>query len=690
MFFYPLEVIYRHKCRFIAWSLTALCLLYLTSSFSCEELYAQSPETSRDSLSVRCLQAFTVSARHPKELSILRPQILSSLELKRLNAHSLADALRYFSGVQVKDYGGVGGLKTVNIRSMGSQHVGIYYDGIALGNAQNGQIDLGQYDLDNLEQIKVFNGQKSAMLQSARDFGHSGTVYLRSKRPHFLENKNYHLALALKIGSFGLLNPKLHFDYRMSPTISSRFSGELTTAHGRYPFRYRKYDAVGKKLLYDKEAIRENGDIFAFRLEESLYGKHDFGSWHAKFYHYQSKRGIPGAIVNNVWKRGERLWDRNSFVQGQFDFAPFKRFNSVFKMKYANYWTRFLRDDKRELYLDNQFRQQEAYLSCSNGYRWRDSWYVNLAYDYLYNQLRSNMSTSLSPNRSSHFLAVSSTYRKAWARVQASLLATFVRDSFAQSKTVFYRQAFSPALLGSFKLYRGLDLNTFVKHSFRMPTFNDLYYADLGNSLLKPEYTTQYNLGVVWQTSFPAYSIKSYTLGLEIYHNRVKNKIVAYPKGQQFRWTMLNLGQVVINGLEVRSSFDLQPLKSLTLSLKGLYTFQHAVDRTSPKDSFYKHQIPYVPKHSASLIVSALYHSCSLNYSFIYAGKRYNAQENIDYNLVQPWYTSDLSLSYLFRLWSMDCTLLLACNNLFAQDYEVIANYPMPKRNYHLSISLTL
>lgn len=34
-----------------------------------------------------------------------------------------------------------------------------------------------------------------------------------------------------------------------------------------------------------------------------------------------------------------------------------------------------------------------------------------------------------------------------------------------------------------------------------MPTFNDLYYADMGNSKLDPEYVTQYNLGTVYQNS---------------------------------------------------------------------------------------------------------------------------------------------------------------------------------------------
>ena len=56
--------------------------------------------------------------------------------------------------------GGVGGLKTVNIRSMGTNHVGVFYDGIELGNAQNGTVDLGRFSLDNMESVTLYNGQK--------------------------------------------------------------------------------------------------------------------------------------------------------------------------------------------------------------------------------------------------------------------------------------------------------------------------------------------------------------------------------------------------------------------------------------------------------------------------------------------------------------------------------------------------
>ena len=50
------------------------------------------------------------SNRMQKKMSPV--QILSGKELEKLNVYSVADALRYFSGVQIKDYGGIGGLKT--------------------------------------------------------------------------------------------------------------------------------------------------------------------------------------------------------------------------------------------------------------------------------------------------------------------------------------------------------------------------------------------------------------------------------------------------------------------------------------------------------------------------------------------------------------------------------------------------
>ena len=109
---------------------------------------------------------------------IVPSQRLSGKQLEGLSSLSVADAIRYFAGVQLKDYGGVGGLKTVDLRSMGTNHTGVFYDGVQLSNAQNGQIDLGKFSLDNVESISLYYGQKSDICQPAKDYGASGTIYI--------------------------------------------------------------------------------------------------------------------------------------------------------------------------------------------------------------------------------------------------------------------------------------------------------------------------------------------------------------------------------------------------------------------------------------------------------------------------------------------------------------------------------
>ena len=166
----------------------------------------------------------SVYARRLEE--IVPSQRLSGKRLESLSSFSVADAMRYFSGVQIKDYGGVGGLKTIDIRSMGTNHMGVFYDGIQLGNAQNGLVDLGRFSLDNVEEIALYNGQKAQIFQPARDYGTSGSVYIRTRRPRFEEGKTYNLRASLKGGSFDLVNPSLVWEQRWNRRITSSLSAD--------------------------------------------------------------------------------------------------------------------------------------------------------------------------------------------------------------------------------------------------------------------------------------------------------------------------------------------------------------------------------------------------------------------------------------------------------------------------------
>ena len=85
-----------------------------------------------------------------------------------------------------------------------------------------------------------------------------------------------------------------------------------------------------------------------------------------------------------------------------------------------------------------------------------------------------------------------------------------------------------------------------------------------------------------------------------------------------------------------------------------------------------------------------MYNDWQLNYSFIYVGGRYHNSANIPENYEQPWYTHDMSVSktFIYKKWNGKASLEI--NNLLSQDYEVVLNYPMPKRNYKLAVSFEI
>ncbi len=646
-------------------------------------------EASEQKDSTNLLNEVLVTARRPNR-DIIPVQTLSGKELDQLNSNSVADALRYFSGVQVKDYGGVGGIKTVNIRSMGTNHTGVVYDGVELGNAQNGQIDLGQFSLDNVESLSLYNGQKSDILQPAKDFGSAGTIYIRTRTPVFNQGESYHLRATVKTGSFDLINPSALIELKLSKRISASISAEWLNSSGKYKFRYRRVNPAGE-VAYDTTAIRRNGDINATRLEVNTHGLLQNGSWTVKAYSYNSERGVPGAIVNNVWRRGERIWDTNSFVQGRYT-GLFGRFTTLNNIKYAFYRTHYVNNDDKQVKIDNLYKQKEIYFSSANEFEITDFWSLSASYDFMWNTLDADVYGFVKPDRTSNFLSIATAIHLNRVQIQGSALATFIHDNIRGQQSPADKRVLSPALFLNFNPLRNKDFSVrvFCKQSFRMPTFNDLYYADMGNSQLLPERVTQFNLGLLYEHNSPTNLIAAARVSADAYYNRVKDKIIAYPKGQQFRWTMLNLGLVDIRGIDITGLLTLKPAHRLYVTIRGQYTFQRAIDITNPADNYFRHQIPYIPRHSGSAVVNIEWHGWNLNYSWIYVGERYNQQENIRYNHTQPWYTSDLSLNKTFRIGKINLKGLIEINNLLSQDYDVILNYPMPKRNYRFSITVEI
>ena len=632
-------------------------------------------------------EVMVVATRTSQE--VVPVQMLSGEKLRSLGTHSIADAIRYFSGVQIKDFGGIGGLKSINVRSLGSQHVGVFYDGVELGNAQNGIVDLGRFSLDNMESVSLYNGQKSATLQSAKDYASANAVYLRTKKPRFTDGKRNNWNFGLKGGSFMTVNPSVLWEHKISDRLSLSASTEFLYTTGRYKFTYAKQDG------YDTTGVRQNGDVRMTRAEVALFGDIEGGYWRAKVYFYDSERGYPGAVVRGKFVHQDRQWDDNFFAQGSFkkDFAPW--YSLQVSGKYAYDYLHYLADprlDVTAMYVDNRYRQQEAYLSAAHRFKPFRWWTLSLATDFQWNSLDADLRDFVYPLRYAGYGAAATAFEFGGLKLSASLLYTYIHDVLrASDAEMDDRHQLSPAVIASWKPFRDIDLElrAFYKKNYRMPTFNDLYYTFTGASWLEPEETVQYDFGATWHLIRSRGWFRGLDIQADVYFNQIDNKIIAMPTSNQFRWTMMNLGYVEILGTDIAAQgyFRFGPVD---VSPRVSYTFQRARDLSDPTSEWYGGQVAYIPLHSCSVTLGAAYSSWSLNYSFIYTGGRYESSANIPENYAQPWYTHDVSLtkSFEFNGWGLRATVVV--NNILNQQYEVVKCYPMPGTNFMIKVNFII
>ncbi len=591
-------------------------------------------------------------------------QTISGETLHNLSTTSVADALKYFSGVQIKDYGGLGGLKTVNVRSLGSQHVGVYLDGIRITNAQNGQVDLGKYSLSNMESVSLYNANKNERLQSASKYESAATVYMKKKR----QDKTT-LNVEYGNGSFGLNKVKGYFSLKNYFFVDAEY--QHTDGDYKFKFKSASEDTIGR---------RHNSDISFYRLEAAGFYK----GFTTHIYYYNSERGLPGPVIRRLtdqWDSTDRQWDQNFFVQTTYK-KLWEKFGLRANLKYSFDYLHYLQDPSTNasaMYCNNHYAQQDVYGSVSGSYNWRwlsltastDLRWTDLNCDvYKFNYVYRIDSKSL--------LSAIASYKG--LEFNVALLYTHIQDHTKGQASPLKR--LTPMFLASYKKNAWV-FRAFHKRIFRAPTLNDLYYTLVGSTSLKPEYTSQWDAGI-------DYRGKALHFAIDGYYNEIEDKIVAIPMKCQFRWSMVNFGMVKSLGLSLSGGYDHEWGK-FSLATNANYTCQSDRDYSMPSDPEYKHYVPYSPLHSGSLIVDMGYDSYSLCTSFLYTGERFALVSNNSDDLLSDWYTVDLKLNKRFLLKNgIVLQGTVECNNVTDSRHEVVKRYPMPGRNWKFTIKLEL
>ena len=649
---------------------------------TCATLHAQSK--IKDTVKVEEVVVTKIKPRE-EDKSLVPMQTITRVELDGISGNTASDAVKTFSGITVKDYGGIGGIKTVMVRSLGANHTGVFVDGVQFSDAASGQVDLGKISTDNAVNISLYIGQPTVICQPARYYASASVININSAEPDF-QDKPFRCKAGFKAGSFGLINPSISLQNKLGISSYSDVSCNYTRASGTYPFHLQygsNKDTTARRNNSDVEALNMNAAVVSVLRDSSRIS--------VRLYYYGSERGLPGAVVYYNPFATQRLWNRDFFSNVQYKTVAKKRLQWLTNMKFSQNWLRYLDPEYLNTAgkLDNSYLQREYYVSQALTWRVIDSLHLSLATDFFVNTLDANLYKYATPTRYSSLSALAFQYSRPRWEVNGNLLATLVREKTEEGEPAPGRNNITPALSMGYLLARRphVLLRVLYKDVFRMPTFNDLYYNLVGNSNLKPEYAEQYNAGLTGYYHF--WFVEYVSFKADLFYNRVTDKIVAIPTKNLFVWSMRNIGKVDIRGIELQAQFQTRPLAKIRYSFTGNYTYQEATDVTTPGSTTYKQQIAYIPFETFSALSTISYRNISLGYNALFNGFRYVLGENIYANMIPSWWTSDISALYDLHVAKCSLRIKGEIGNLFDKQYEVIRSFPMPGRSYTISLTLS-
>ncbi len=607
-------------------------------------------------------------------------------DIEVLQAIDIGELLQKFEGTSFKSYGGLGGLKTVSMRGLGSQHTAVCIDGFNLSNSQTGQVNLGQLQTDNVEEVVIgVGGQPRFLLPVTAQI--AGSSLLIETFENSFSRDTFSLRSNIKLGSFGRFGGYGAVKWKFGKSFISAF-GNAQLATGIYSYRFQNGFQEGS-------AVRSNNDYQDY-FAGATYGV-EFKKTRFRL-GYRRKgidQGLPGAVILYNSSADERL---NTQDQTVFSDAMIQ-LNDVWTIRVYGSANKNDLHYSDPTYLNAQGFVDITYANRSVnsgivGYLYKDKWDFHTGIESTLSDLHSTDTLFAKPVRQ-HYSALSGvSYSSRRLTLKGQLSTQFIVESNNNGDEASDKRVLNPYFsiksIEFGRLHHRHQL--WYKNSFRMPSFNELYYNNIGNNLLLPERADQfgYNLSFV-----PKETNLDWHIRVAGYYNRVRNKIVATPSKNLFVWSIQNIGKVDVYGGEIVSKLSYRFKKNRNRGLRIrsyiTYSYQRSLNMTDPDHPTYKHQIAYIPEHTLNFDFAIEYKKLGARISNNYVGMRYSLNENIPTNEVDAFLLTDVSLYHKIEIGKKHgIRIQLSVKNVFNSSYAYIRSFVMPGRNYLISLSYAI
>lgn len=614
-----------------------------------------------DSSKVFYMEPYVVTATRSQILLKESPSAVELITKKRLNevnGSNLGDALQYTSGIFIKDYGSASGLKTISIRGTSAEHTLILMNGNRLNNFQNGLVDLSLFPVDNIDKVEIIQGGNSA-LYGTDAIG--GVINILTSNA--VERMN--LSLGGGVGSFGFQKYSLWLSNRIA---GLGFGFGYQDERGKDNFKYKLKDTI-RTVLKERENANFKRDNFYFtsdykfdKTDLSLYTNYT-NSWH----------GVPGSISfasATASQLDKDLFTGLALSNSNIDNINLKLMSS-FLYAYQNY--------KNPAWGTNSFSKNINYsIDPQIEFVAGDSMTFIIGgqfisgkldgTDYATKKVREQKSIFVTSNISINI------HDRIFNKINIYPAINYEKYSGIKEQ-VLPRIGINMALADHFNLRSSYGLN------YRIPTLNDLYYRDpwgfSGNDKLKPEYSTNYDIGLNSVIELFGKTI----FDLSYFYINTTDKINWLPK-PDWTWSPENIGRVLSQGFNVKINWFVN--ENIELEASQTFTDAKKKNRDGEADPTFNKQLIYIPTNMTKFGFNVHYRFISMNLNDILVSKRFideaNTKSLAPYNVINGNIILSIPTSY-GKMWGK-----VEMNNILNKDYQVIFDYPMPLKNYKLSI----
>lgn len=459
--------------------------------------------------------------------------VITAEQLRNLPVVSVAEALNYIAGVDIRQRGAHGIQADVSIRGGTFDQVLILINGIKMADPQTGHHALNlPVDLENIERIEVLKGP------GARIFGQNafaGAINIVTKTP-----KEQFFKIQLQAGENQLGGVKV--------------AASMPQSNFRQYFSFSKDFSQGYRYNTDYDInnfFYQNSFRFVNRELSVLAG-------------YTERRfGANGFYAN------PQSADQFESIQTSLFAIQYEQRNRKWIVKPRFYWRRnqdeyiFVRSNPsiyRNLHVGNT-TGVEVNSTYTNG------WGVTgLGLDLNTVKLRSNNLGEQDRFVASAFLE----HRFSWLGAKLDLTPGLSFNYYSDFDAVFL-----PGIDAGFNLTKAFKIFANAGLTYRVPTFTDLYYEDpanLGNPELEPESALTYEAG-----------LKYFEKGLRLqasYFIRQGRDLIDWTRADASQpWQPLNFNNLDFSGLDCSAELQFPgfagndfPVRSIRLG----YTYLQA------------------------------------------------------------------------------------------------------------------